>query len=207
MDTALYQTKTSQATSTVYSSEQLSEQELRCYVDRFFECFSSEYLAASQRVKELRLTDNRWYSSANNRYIDEVQKSVSSNGSVVLTEFKKGLLTKVILNECIYVRGYLELSFNQVPGFTSFVFVGESVDSAARDLCKKISNNEHGIKIVSANYQEYLKQMFAKYIKWSIARSIPKALIWKQAVLCHQQTPFWLGEDWLISLEKVIYSS
>lgn len=130
--------------------------------------------------------------------------TVSLNGDTVLTEFKKGKITLNILNDCIYTRGYLQLSYEQVPNFKIFVFVGEEIDKSCKELCAKISQNEHDIKVVAITYPDYLKSMFERYVKWALTRKIPKALIWKQAVISQEFVSVWLSDEWLIGLENII---
>jgi hypothetical protein len=144
------------------ASKPLTEADLRQKVDVFLSHFSPEYLSILDISDEYCLTDDRMFRTANKRRLDSV---FTLKNRLHVVEFKRGVLSENMMEECGFVRGYYELCYRQLPCFTKFIYVAEDV-TKAKELCKKV-NTPEGIEISCYTYPEYLVIHAKLYAIWS----------------------------------------
>lgn len=181
-------------------SELYSEAELRGYVDKFYECLPTKFVTQLQINDELRLQDTRMFRNFDNRYLDS--SFTKSDGSTAIIEFKKGILTPELINECGFTRGYFQLCFEQIPRFTHFIFIAEEINYESSELFKKLKKmNPANVKIEGLIYQDFLKRMFGTYQDWEQN----KAEVIKNAVTIMKVLPNnWLDDTWLLKVVKSV---
>lgn len=181
-------------------SNLLSEAQLRAYVDKFYSCLPNSFIDRLDINDELRLEDTRIFKNFDNRYLDS--SFTKSNGSIAVIEFKKGILTPELINECGFTRGYFQLCYEQIPNFNHFIFVAEEINNESNLLIERlVTTSSAKIKIEGLTYPNFLKRMFGTYQDWETN----KAEIIKNAVAVMKVLPSnWLDDQWLLRIAKSV---
>lgn len=183
-----------------------SEAEIVDLLDNIYQMLPAEYRQNTDFVTEIQLVDNRRFTEYRKRYIDAVFTSwVRDNGDRIVFEFTKGSLLESKASDCCFRRGYLDLCYEQVPNFKFFIFVAEDIKSEAREICRRVTeNNDVGIQVTASTYEMFVFKLFDHYTKWARHRE-SKVKAFNVAQRIYEVVPFWLGEAWLENQYDMIY--